>query len=65
MKVKEIMDSMGLRNRENFVNVYLSPAIAKGFVRMLYPDSPRSPKQRYLLTVKGLSLYDALKNEKK
>lgn len=60
MKVRQMMDSMGLRNRENFVDVYLSPAMAEGFVRMLYPDSPRSPKQRYLLTVKGFALYETI-----
>ena len=24
---------------------------------MLYPDSPRHPRQKYLLTVKGLAAY--------
>ena len=30
----------------------------EGYVRMLYPDSPRHPRQKYLLTVKGLMLLD-------
>ena len=34
-----------------------NPAIAEGYVRLLYPDKPRHPRQRYLLTVKGLALY--------
>lgn len=63
IKVKEMMDALGLKNRESFINVYLSPAITEGFVRMLYPDSPRSPKQRYLLTVKGCSLYNTINNK--
>lgn len=63
IKVKEMMDALGLKNRESFINVYLSPAMTEGFVRMLYPDSPRSPKQRYLLTVKGCSLYNTINNK--
>ncbi|WP_440332307.1 hypothetical protein [Leyella stercorea] len=30
---------------------------------MLYPDSPRHPKQKYLLTVKGIGLYNQLNKE--
>ena len=32
------------------------PAISEGFVCMKYPNSPHHPRQRYLLTVKGLML---------
>lgn len=64
IKVKEMMDALELKNRESFMNVYLSPAMTEGFVRMLYPDSPRSPKQRYLLTVKGCALYNIINNNK-
>lgn len=64
IKVKEMMDALGLKNRESFINVYLSPAMTEGFVRMLYPDTPRSPKQRYLLTVKGCALYNTIYNNK-
>ena len=31
-----------------------------GFVSLLYPDSPRHPRQKYLLTVKGTLAYQAL-----
>ena len=61
MTVKEMMSSIGLRGRDNFLNLYLTPAVSEGFVRMLYPDSPRHPRQKYLLTVKGLALYHELK----
>ena len=57
LKVKEMLQLMNLRNRENFMALYLSPAISQGYVCMLYPESPRHPKQRYQLTVKGLALY--------
>ena len=39
------------------MDVYLNPAISEGFVRLLYPDKPRHPRQKYLLTAKGLALY--------
>ena len=61
ISVKDMMDGVGLKGRDNFLNLYLVPAIQEGFVRMLYPQSPRHPRQRYLLTVKGLSLLNELK----
>ena len=57
--IKQMMERLQLRHRPNFIDLYLNPAIAEGFVRMLYPDSPRHPRQRYLLTVKGIDLYNA------
>ena len=57
LSVKEMMNGVGLKGRDNFLSLYLNPAIAEGYVRLLYPDKPRHPRQRYLLTVKGLALY--------
>ena len=57
MSVKIMMNGIGLKGRDNFLNLYLNQAISEGYVRMLYPQSPRHPRQKYLLTVKGLSLY--------
>ena len=54
---------MGLKDRESFLKLYLSPAIVEGFVRMLHPESPRHPRQKYLLTAKGLALSDELKSK--
>ena len=65
LSVKEMLVVMGLKDRESFLNLYLSPAIGEGFVRMLYPDSPRHPRQKYLLTAKGLAFLNELKNEAK
>ncbi len=53
--VKELMLAMKLKHRETFLNNYLNPAIHAGFVRLLYPDHPKHPRQKYLLTVKGLA----------
>ena len=57
MSVKELMSAVGLKNRENFMENYLNPAIENGYVRLLFPHSPRHPRQRYFLSVKGLALY--------
>ena len=57
MAIKEIIEVLNLKGRDNFLNLYLNPAIAEGFVRRLYPDKPRHPRQKYLLTAKGIMLY--------
>ena len=61
LSVKELMMAFGLKDRKNFIEYTLAPAIKQGFVRLLYPNSPRHPRQKYLLTVKGLTLYNQLK----
>ena len=61
LSVKEMMNGMELKGRDNFLNLYLMPAIANGYVRLLYPDSPRHPRQKYLLTVKGLAVFKEIK----
>lgn len=48
------MEIVGLKNRPNFLEHSLTPAIQEGIVKMKYPNSPRHPRQKYLLTVKGL-----------
>lgn len=61
LSVKEMMHGVGLKGRDNFLNLYLNPAVSGGYLRLLYPDSPRHPRQKYLLTVKGQALYHELK----
>ena len=63
--IKEMMDAVGLRNRPNFIEYSLTPAINRGLVTMKYPDSPRHPRQKYLLTVKGLAVYNEFKEMEK
>ena len=55
-----MMNEVGLKGRDNFLNLYLNPAMEEQYVRMLYPQSPRHPRQKYLLTAKGLLLYRQL-----
>ena len=59
MPVKEMLATLGLKDRENFLTNYLNPAISEGYICLLYPDSLRHPRQRYLLTAKGMALYNA------
>ena len=63
LSLREMMETIGLKDRENFMNLYLNPSIADGFICLLYPQSPRHPRQKYLLTVKGLALYKELGGE--
>ncbi len=60
MSIKEMLQAVGLKDRMNFIEYSLTPSIHDGYVRLLYPDKPNHPRQKYLLTVKGLALYNAL-----
>ena len=60
MSVKEMLIALELKDRMNFIGLFLNPAIAKGFVQMLYPDKPHHPRQKYLLTAKGVLLYNEI-----
>lgn len=60
LSIKEMLSAMGLKDRENFMENYLIPAMKEGWVVMLYPNNPKHPRQKYLLTVKGLAVYNDL-----
>ena len=57
LSISQLMEKTGLKHRPNFLEYHLNPAISEGFVRLLYPDKPRHPRQKYLLTMKGVLLY--------
>ena len=59
LSVKEIMAKLRLKGRDNFLKSYLTPAIQRGLVGLLYPSVPRHPRQKYLLTSKGLDFLKA------
>ena len=42
-----------MKDRKNSLELYLSPAMKEGFIQMLYPNPPRHPRHKYLLTAKG------------
>ena len=54
--VKELMEKMNLNNLSYFTKEYLQPAVNEGFIIPIYPNQPRSPKQKYYLTEKGKEL---------
>ena len=55
--VKEIMSILNLKDRANFLRNYLTPALDEGLVSMKFPERPKHPKQKYLLTSKGKTLF--------
>ena len=58
--LKALMDDMDLRNRSSFVNTYITPNLAEGYIAMLYPEVPNHPMQSYYLTNKGRVLLERL-----
>lgn len=54
----EIMSGLELKHRPTFRQNYLAPALELGVVKMLYPESPRSPKQKYFFAVDHLAKND-------
>ena len=51
---------MRLRDRKSFVNTYIAPNLAEGYIAMLYPETPNHPMQSYYLTNKGRKVLDNL-----
>lgn len=45
--LRQLMDALHLSSRSSFLKNYLSKALAKGLVCLLYPESPHNPRQRY------------------
>ena len=50
------MKRLSLNHRPTFRNNYVQPALKMGLIEMTEPDAPRSPAQRYRLTMKGRSV---------
>ncbi len=56
LSAKEIMGIIGLKDKSNFLELYLYPATKQNLVEPLYPDQPKHPKQKYRLTEQGRAL---------
>lgn len=56
----QLMAALSLKDRVNFSSQYLEPALDAGLLEMTQPESPRSPTQKYRLTVKGRALLENL-----
>lgn len=50
MGMTEIMEVCGMKNRKNFRQNYILPAITDGSIERKYPDQPNHPRQMYRLT---------------
>jgi len=61
LSLKELMAKVGLKHRPTFLENYINPAFEAGILKVLYPDKPNHPRQKYLLTAKGLALYNEMK----
>lgn len=54
----EIRKLMGMTNASKFKKHYLDTLLEMGVITMTQPDSPNSPKQRYVLTEEGRKLLE-------
>jgi predicted HTH transcriptional regulator len=52
----QIQDFLGLKDKKNFQDKYLSPALAEELIEMTIPDKPKSSNQGYRLSSKGAEL---------
>ena len=59
---RQIVADLGLRqkSRKVFIDNYLKPTQARGYITFAFPTSPSKPEQTYRLTAKGLELYSEL-----
>lgn len=64
MKRQALQEALKLRDEEHFRKVYLLPALEAGLIEMTIPDKPRSSKQKYRLTSKGLQFLNEMKNDR-
>ena len=56
MSRDELQEALGLSHRGHFYTEYLNPAINDEVVELTIPDKPKSSKQKYRLTHKGLKV---------
>lgn len=56
LALKEIMERMGLKGRDNFRKNYLVPAMEWGLVEQTHPENLKHRDQKYRLTEQGKAL---------
>ncbi|MHA1765524.1 MAG: ATP-binding protein [Promethearchaeota archaeon] len=57
---REIQEYLNLKDREYFRSAILRPLLDEGILEMLYPNTPNSPKQKYMTTKEGKELLKSL-----
>jgi uncharacterized repeat protein (TIGR04076 family) len=64
MPRRQLIAYLGLKqnSRCNFINNYLKPSMAKGYLVMARPSSPNSPEQAYRLSADGLDMLSQLRS---
>ncbi|MEA2103157.1 MAG: putative DNA binding domain-containing protein, partial [Candidatus Cloacimonadota bacterium] len=58
----EIQIHLKLKDRKYFSQKIFNPFLENGHIKMLYPDKPQSPKQKYITTIKGKEYLKSLEN---
>jgi predicted HTH transcriptional regulator len=53
MTRQALMDTMGLKDRKHFVDIYLKPTLSKGLIEPTIPEKPNSRLQKYRLSAEG------------
>jgi ATP-dependent DNA helicase RecG len=48
-----LLTGIGVTNQRKNYDSYMFPMVDKGWLTMIWPDKPTSPKQQYLTTLKG------------
>ncbi|WP_332308250.1 Fic family protein [Desulfonatronovibrio magnus] len=56
----EMQQALNLKHEDHFRKVYLTPTIKAGLVEMTIPDKPKSSRQKYRLTQKGMILLKSI-----
>ena len=59
----ELMELVDAHNRTKFRNRFIRPLLDADWLAMTIPDKPRSSKQRYLITEKGLQVLQAIQEK--
>lgn len=57
---KEILEQIGYKNHSDNYKKYVELYVKEEFITYLYPETPNSSKQKYVLTTKGAALLDLL-----
>lgn len=65
MSRDDLMTLLELKHRDNFMEKYLKPAIAQGWVERTIPDKPTSSRQKYRVSQAGLKHQKNIKNDNK
>nr|WP_157493049.1 hypothetical protein [Desulfonatronovibrio magnus] len=55
-----MQQALNLKHEDHFRKVYLTPTIKAGLVEMTIPDKPKSSRQKYRLTQKGMILLKSI-----